>query len=104
WITGGGMLGGRPALFADRDQDLTLAYSGQLVVALAKPLQAHREADALFRGLEDDEGRGGAGAQLADQLVVHDDFRDTAVRQAAHKTGAADIDVVDLQAKPGRQQ
>ena len=35
-------------------------------------------------------------AHLADQLVVHGHFGDTTIRQAAHKAGAADTDVIDL--------
>ena len=41
---------------------------------------------------------------LIDQIVVHDDFGDAAVGQAAHEAGAADVVVVDLQAEPRRQQ
>src|SRR5580693_6788068 len=78
--------------------------SGQLVEAFAKALQAHREADALLGRLEDDEGRGLAGAHLLDQLVFHDHFGDAAIGQAAHEAGAADIVVVDLQAQPRWQQ
>src|SRR5436190_22755146 len=32
--------------------------SRQLVIPLAKPVQTQRESDALFGGLENDEGRG----------------------------------------------
>src|SRR6202008_470050 len=73
--------------------------SRQLVVALAESLQAHGEADAFLRRLEDDEGRGLAVAQFGDQVVVHDHFGDAAVRQAAHEAGAADVVVVELHAE-----
>src|SRR5579863_5659013 len=76
----------------------------QLVETLAETLEAHREADAFLRCLEDDEGRGLAGAHLADQLVVHDHLGDATIGQAAHEAGAADIGIVDLEAEPGRQQ
>ena len=35
---------------------------------LAKALQAHREADAFFRGLEDDEG-GGLGERKLEERI-----------------------------------
>src|ERR1043165_8712136 len=57
----------------------------QLVVPLAEPVQAEREADAFFRGLEDDEGRGLGGAELTQELFVHHDFGDAAIGQAADK-------------------
>src|SRR5437764_3028026 len=76
----------------------------QLVVTFAESLQAHREADSLLRRLENDEGRSLPGAQLLDQIVVHDHFGHAAARQAAHETGAADILIVDLETKAGRQQ
>src|ERR1019366_6758042 len=76
----------------------------QLVVAVAEPLEAHRKSDALFGGLKDDEGRGRAGPQLLDQGLVHDHFGDAAARKAAHEAGPPDIDLVDLQPEPGRQQ
>src|ERR1700722_5191945 len=60
----------------------------QLGVAFAKAFEAHREADAFFRRLEDDEGRGLAGTQLVDQGVVHDHFGNAAVGQAAHESSA----------------
>ena len=63
----------------------------QLVEAFAETLQRHREANALFRRLEDDEGRGLGGAELAEQLVVHDDLGDAAIGQAADEAGAADV-------------
>ena len=44
----------------------------QFIVALAEALQANREADAFFGRLEDDEGRGLAGAQLLEQIVIHE--------------------------------
>lgn len=68
------------------------------------PLRLYREADALLRGLEDDEGSGLAGAQLLEQIIVHHHFRDATVGQAADEPGPADIHLVDLEAKPGRQQ
>src|SRR5512139_3503505 len=76
----------------------------QLVVALAEAGKAHREPNSFLRRLEDNEGCRLADAQLLDQLVIHDDFGDAAVRQAPHKTGAADVRLVDLQAKARRQQ
>src|SRR6266567_1411196 len=78
--------------------------SWQLVESVAEPLEAHRNADALFGSLENDEGRGLAGAQLLDQIVVHDHFGDAAVGQATHEPGPADVGLVDLQPEPGRQQ
>ena len=78
--------------------------SGQLVVALAEPLQAHRDTDAFFRRLEDDEGRGLAAAQLPHQIVGHLDLGDAAVRQAAHEAGLADIGLVDLEPEAGGDQ
>src|SRR5262249_38013444 len=77
---------------------------GQLVVTLAKAGKAHREADAFFRCLENNEGRGLAVAELLDQLVVHDDFGNAAIRQAAHKAGAPDISLVNLEPQARRQQ
>ena len=41
---------------------------------------------------------------LLDQVVVHHDLGDAAVRQAAHEAGAADIGVVDLEPQAGGQQ
>src|SRR6266566_8256151 len=73
-------------------------HSRQLVEAFAEPVQAERKADALFGGLEDDEGRGLGAAQLAQELVVHYHFRNAAIGQAAYKTGAANILVIELQA------
>jgi len=48
----------------------------QFVVALAEALQANRETDAFFGRLEDDEGRGLAGAQLLEQIVIDDHLRE----------------------------
>src|SRR4051795_5578725 len=76
----------------------------QLVIALAEPVQAEREADAFFRGLEDDEGRGLGSAELAEQLVVHDDLGDAAIGQAADKAGTAYVLVVELEAEAGGQE
>src|SRR3954452_19408378 len=76
----------------------------QLVEALAKPLQAHRNADAFFGRLEDDEGRLLAAAQLLEQVFVHLHLGDAPVRQAAHETRAADVSRVDLQAEAGREE
>src|SRR5215510_6453802 len=55
----------------------------QFVVALAEALQANREADAFFGRLEDDEGRGLAGAQLLEQIVIHDYLGNAPTWQAA---------------------
>src|SRR6187401_3744531 len=76
----------------------------ELVVAFAEAGEAHWEADSLFRRLEDDEGRGLAAAQLLDQLVVHDHFRDAAVWQAADEARAADIGLIDLEPEARWQQ
>src|SRR6476619_4445194 len=62
------------------DRKATLP-SRQLVEAFAKALQADRKADALLGRLEDDEGRGLAGAHLVNQLAFHDHFGDAAVGQ-----------------------
>src|SRR5437588_12162323 len=70
--------------------------SRQLVEPVAEPVQAEREADALFGGLEDDEGRGLGAAELAEQLVVHHHLGDAAIGQASHKTGAADVLIVEF--------
>src|SRR3974390_2256303 len=78
--------------------------SGQLVVALAETSEAHREADAFFRSLEDDEGRGRTGAHLLDERVIHDHLGNAAIRQASHEPGAADIGLVDLQSESRGQQ
>src|SRR3954471_13580888 len=67
----------------------------QLVEAVAEAFEAHGEADALLGRLEDDEGRGLAGAQLLEQIVVHHHLGHAAVGQAAHEPGAAHIDLVD---------
>src|SRR6202034_4828944 len=64
----------------------------------------HRETDAFFRRLENDEGRGLPGAQLAYELVVHDHFGDAAVRQAAHEPRAADVVIIDFEPEAGRQE
>src|SRR5690349_79800 len=76
----------------------------QLVVAFAEAGETHRKADAFLRRLEDDESRGRAAAQFADEGLVHDYFGDAAVGQAAHEAGAADVDIVDLEAEARRQQ
>ena len=44
------------------------------------------------------------GLELADELVIHNDLGDAAIRQTAHESGAADVGVVDLQSKPRRQE
>src|SRR5262245_13502622 len=62
----------------------------KLVEAFAEALEAHRETDAFLGRLEDDEGRGLPRPQLLDQILVHDDLGDAAVRQAAYEPGAAD--------------
>src|SRR5260370_26716878 len=82
----------------------SLSKLWQLVVALAESLQAHREANAFLRRLENDEGRSLPGAQLLDQIVVHHHFGHAAARQAAHETGAADVLIVDLQPESRRHQ
>ena len=43
-------------------------------------------------------------AQLADQVVVHDDLGDAAVGHAAHEAGPAELGVVDLEPEARRQQ
>src|SRR4030088_589950 len=78
--------------------------SRQLVVPLAKSVQTEREADALFGGLENDEGRGLGAAQLTQKLIVHHHLRHAAIGQASDKTGAADILIVELQTQAWRQQ
>src|SRR5215472_9357621 len=78
--------------------------SRQLVKALRKSVQAERKSDALLWRLEDDEGRRLGSLQLAEQLVVHDNFGDAAVRKAAHEAGAPHVLVVELQAQSGGQQ
>ena len=70
--------------------------SRQLVIPIRQPVQTERKPDPLFGGLEDDEGRGLGGAKLAEQLVVHHDFGNAAIGQAADKTGAADVDIVEM--------
>src|SRR5882757_8734118 len=65
--------------------------SRQFVIPLAKPVEAEREADTLFGGLEDDEGGGLGGAELAQELLVHHHFGNAAIGQASDKTGTADI-------------
>src|SRR5262245_55932168 len=72
----------------------------QLVEALAEALQAHREADAFFRGLEDDEGCGLTRAQLLHQGLIHDHLGDAAIRQAAHEAGPPHVRLVDLEPQP----
>src|SRR6516164_1762282 len=76
----------------------------QLVVALAKALQAHGDTYSFLRRLEDDEGCARAGAQLPDQVVVHYHFGDTAVGEAAHEPGAANVRLVDLEPETRGQQ
>ena len=56
----------------------------QLVEPFAKSLQAHRDADAFFRRLEDDEGGGLAGAQL-----LQAGFRPSALRRRSRSAGSA---------------
>src|SRR5215208_4465770 len=68
----------------------------QLVIPLRQPVQAEREADTLFGGLEDDEGGGLGALEQAQELVVHDNLGDAAVGQAAHEAGAVDVLVVEL--------
>src|ERR1700720_4189674 len=70
--------------------------SRQLVEPFAEAVQAEREADTLFRGLEDDEGRGFGVAKLAQKLFVHHHFGHAAIGQATDKTGAADILIVEF--------
>src|SRR5436305_878684 len=71
--------------------------SRQLIEPFAEPVQAEREADTLFGGLEDDEGRGLGAAQLSQQLVVHHHFGNAAIGQAGHEAGAADILVIEFE-------
>src|SRR5712664_2940339 len=78
--------------------------SRQLVVPLADAVQAQRKPDPLFGGLENNKRRGLSGAELAQKLVVHHDLGDAAIGQAADKAGAADILIVEFEAKPRRQQ
>src|SRR6266702_744603 len=82
----------------------SLSKLWQLVVALAESLQAHREANAFLRRLENDEGRSLPGAQLLDQIVVHHHFGHAAAGQAADETGTTDVLIVDLETKARRQQ
>ena len=86
-----------PAQVASRTAQRPRAAQGSLSKPSPKPFRLIGNADAFFRRLEDDEGRGLAGAQLLDQVVVHDHLGDAAVRQAAHETGAADVGLVDLE-------
>src|SRR5437764_12449606 len=78
--------------------------SRQLIEPFTEPVQAEREADALFGGFEDDESCRLGAAQLAQELVVHHDFGHAAIGQAPDKAGAANILVIELEAEPGGQQ
>src|SRR5262249_58630815 len=78
--------------------------SRQFVVTGSEALEAHGKADALFGRLENEERGGGTGAQLFDELVIHDDLRITALRQTAHKDCPPNVDLIDLEPQAGRQQ
>src|SRR5262249_35156109 len=91
------MLSSKPALVHH-------ARLWQFVVALAEALQANREADAFFGRPEDDEDRGLAGAQLLEQIVIHDHLGNAATRQAADEAGAPNIGLGDLEPEPGGKQ
>lgn len=87
-----------------KQRNRALGALRQLVVALAEPVQAEREADAFFRRLKNDESGGLGAAELAEQLVFEDDLGDAAVGEAADEAGAADVLVVELESEPGGQQ
>src|ERR1700683_3728812 len=78
--------------------------SRQLVIPFPEPVQAERKTDALFGGVEDDERRGLGGPELTHELVAHPGFGSAAIGQAADKPGAADVDIVELQAEAGGQE
>src|SRR5262249_23406481 len=62
----------------------------------AEALQANRETDAFFGRLKDDEGRGLAGAQLPEQIVIHNHLSNAATRQTAEEAGSPNFCLVDL--------
>src|SRR6202022_3266932 len=74
----------------------------QLVEILTEALETYGKADALLGRLENDESRGLPAAQLLEQIVIHHHFGNAAVGQAAHESGAADVDLVDLEPEAGR--
>src|SRR6516162_30124 len=76
----------------------------QLVVALAEALEAHRETDAFFGRLEDDESRGLAVAQLLDQVIVHNNFGHAPIGQTTDEASASDVGLVDLEPEAGGKQ
>src|SRR5262249_6757851 len=78
--------------------------SRQFVVTGSEALEAHGKADALFGRLENEERGGGPGAELFDELVIHDDFRIAALWKTAHKAGAPDVDLIDLEPQACGQQ
>src|SRR5260370_41054122 len=80
------------------------AFLRQLVETFAEAFEAHGKADALLRRLKNDESRSLPAAQLLEQIVIHHHLGDATVGQAADKTGSADVDLVNLEPKAGRQQ
>src|ERR1044072_7916339 len=65
--------------------------SRQRVETLREALEVDGDADGFCGGLEDDESCLGAAAEGLQQLVFQHDLGITAVSEAAHEIGAADI-------------
>src|SRR6202043_4152450 len=78
--------------------------SGQAVERLGKTVERDRNSNPVIGRLKDDEGRRRAGFQLADQLLVHLDLAEAAAAEAMRERHVADINLIDLEAKPGRQE
>jgi len=80
------------------------ARYGQLVVAFAEALEAHRKADALLGVWKMMKVAVWPVRSCLIQVFVHDHLGDAAVRQAAHEAGPTDVDLVDLEPETRRQQ
>src|SRR4051812_21992342 len=93
-----------PRFVHDRIETPPVRVSGKALEPRSEAVQRHRDADALLRGLEHDEGGRLPLLELVDQVVFHDDLGDAARGQAADEAGPAHVGLIDLEAEARRKQ
>src|SRR5690606_34514984 len=71
----------------------------KLSEALAESFQIHRNANSLFRGLENDEGCRLAALERVEKRLFEDHLCVAAILEAAYEISAPNVFAVDVQTK-----
>src|SRR5262245_27562295 len=80
------------------------AASGEGGEARLESGERYRDADPFLRGLEEDERRGLAAAELAEELILQHHLRHASVRDAADEPGLADVALINLEGEARSEQ